>query len=229
MAEIIVTTLTWVEEGQRILTPGGLLPVIEFVDWQDDSADDLVTIEFADDSQATGTGDTKVHVVAGDEADSVTPAQLKKAPEPAWTVGIGESAEERADAAYSAHVAGDDDTVLAVTAPLLDETFTGDYNLWSPIEAGLALRAYVLADRGDSVGSVEVSSRLDVEDFDADTADSFKAILERQLLSPLDGHPTVRLRDLVIRWARGGAGEFTRERLVAEHTTTLAELRAAAN
>lgn len=225
MAEIIKTTLTWVEEGQRILTPNGLLPVIEYVDWQDDSAEDLVTIEFVDDSQATGKGDTKVHVVAGEDADDVTTAQLAKAPDPAWTVGIGESAEERADTAYAAHLAGDDDRVLEVTAPLLDETFTGDYNHWSPVEAGLALRAYVLADRGDPVGSVEISARLDVEDFDEDTADSFKAILERQLLSPLDELPSLRLRDVVIRWARGGAGEFTRERLVAEHDATVHTLR----
>lgn len=223
MAEIIKTTLTWVEEGQRILTPNGLLPTIEYVDWQDDSADDLVTIEFDDDSQATGTGDTKVHVVAGDEADEVTPAQLAKAPEPAWTVGIGESVEERVDAAYAAHVAGDRERVLEQTSHLLDETFTGDYNVWSPIEAGLALRAFVLAD--DAPASVEISARLDVEDFDPLTADSFKAILERQLLAPLDELPSVRLRDVVVRWARGGAGEFDRPRLLAEHDATLAALR----
>ncbi|KAM9863812.1 hypothetical protein ACI1US_00289 [Leucobacter sp. BZR 635] len=74
---ITVVELRHAGEGTRILTPTGLLPYIEWVDWTGDTAEGLtVEVELHDETSLAGDGLTLVSTVWHEDADRVTECDL---------------------------------------------------------------------------------------------------------------------------------------------------------
>lgn len=76
-SKVAVVELRHVNEGTNILTPDGLLPYVEWVDWTGDTAEGLtVEVQLHDDTMLVGDGLTLVSTVWHEDADTVTMADL---------------------------------------------------------------------------------------------------------------------------------------------------------
>lgn len=224
MAEIQRLTQADLARGHRVLTPSGVLPPVDHVVWEEEGPT-VVLVGFADGTAARGPADAVVHAVDQDmdQDAALRPDVLAAVPEPRWATDIPEN---RTAQAWAAHLRGDGDRVVALLAPLTSVAFTGNYGTWEPVEYGLALLAFELARRGDAGRAAQVCAHLDVEGFRPAQEEVFRRVLRRRLAEPLDGRPaSVRLREVVYRWARAAAADLDRAALLTEHAATWHEAR----